>query len=86
MEIPETTCLEKAAILTYGKPLVKEITQLGAGPAIALRKVIPDLKIIGIGPGNTNSNHHSPNENLRIDDYIRSMKFIVAFLYNYSKK
>lgn len=86
MEIPETACLEKAALLAYNKPLVKEITQLGAGPAIALRRVIPDLKIIGIGPGNTNSNHHSPNENLKVDDYIRSMKFIVAFLYEYSNQ
>ena len=85
MEIPETECLEKAALTAYGKPLVKEVTQLGAGPAIAFRWVQPDLKIIGIGPGNTNGNHHAPDENMRIDDYIRSMKFTAAFLYEYGK-
>lgn len=85
MEIPETKCLENAALKAYGKPLVKEVTQLGAGPAIALRQVLPDLKIIGIGPANTNGNHHAPDENIRVEDYIKSMQFTTAFLFEYGK-
>lgn len=85
IQIPETPILEKAAQLVYGKPLIKEITQMGAGPAIALRWGKPGLKIIGIGPGNTNGNHHAPNENIRKEDYIKSMKMLVAFLYGYGE-
>lgn len=85
IQIPETALLEKAALQVYGKPLVKEITQLGGGPAIALRWVQPDLKIIGIGPGNTNANHHSPDENIRKEDYLKSMKMLAAFLLAYGE-
>lgn len=85
IQIPETALLEKAALQVYEKPLVKEITQLGGGPAIALRWVQPDLKIIGIGPGNTNANHHSPDENIRKEDYLKSMKMLAAFLFTYGE-
>lgn len=83
INIPETEILEQAALRVYGQPLVKEVTQLGGGPAIALRRVIPDLKIVGMGPANTNGNHHAPNENLRKSDLLLSMKMTAAFLYGY---
>ena len=46
IQIPETALLEKAALQVYGKPLVKEITQLGGGPAIALRWVQKSMKML----------------------------------------
>lgn len=79
--IKERKALEEAAQLVYGKSLVIEPTQLGAGPAIAVRRVWPELPVVGIGPGNNDGNHHAPNENLKVDDYMKAIKYVVAFLY-----
>lgn len=81
VNIQERAVLEETADLVYGKPLVLELSQLGAGPAIALRNAWKDIPIIGIGPGNNHGNHHAPNENLILDDYLKSVKHIIAFLY-----
>ena len=82
-DIPVKKQLEKAAELVYDKPLVIELTQLGAGPAIAFRRAWENLPIIGVGPGNTGSNHHAPNENLTIEDYKMAVKHMIAFLFTY---
>ncbi len=81
--IPEAELLTRAAAKVYDKPLVKELTQLGSGPAVILRRAWPNMPIIGAGPGNNGSNHHAPDENLSIEDYIRSIKFMIAFMYEY---
>ena len=76
----------QAAGKVYEKPMVVELTQLGAGPAYILRDVNPDLPIIGIGPGNTHSNHHAPNENLGVQDYKNAVKHIIALLLSYEEE
>ena len=81
LDIPERKILEESAGLVYEKPLVLEPSQLGAGPAIVFRNAWKDIPIIGIGPGNNGGNHHAPNENLRIDDYLKAIKHVIAFLY-----
>ena len=73
-----------AAAKVYEKPMVVELTQLGSGPACILRDVWPKLPIIGIGPGNTSSNHHAPNENLKLVDYKEAVKHMIAFLFSYA--
>lgn len=73
--------LENAAKKVYKKPLVKELTQLGAGPGYALRSVFPDLPIIAVGPANFSGSHHAPNENLKIEDYKNALKYTVALMY-----
>ena len=75
----------RAAEGVYEKPMVVELTQLGAGPACILRDINSELPIIGIGPGNTHSNHHAPNENLRVKDYKEAVKHIVALLLSYEE-
>ena len=75
----------QAAEKVYEKPMVVELTQLGAGPACILRDVNPALPIIGIGPGNTHSNHHAPNENLSVQDYKNAVKHIIALLLSYEE-
>lgn len=85
-DLPVTKQLEKAAEAAYEKKMVIELTQLGAGPAIAFRRAWEDLPIIGIGPGNTGSNHHAPDENLKVDDYIRAIKHMIAFLYEFGEE
>lgn len=49
--------LEEAAAIVYDKPLVIELAQQGAGPAMLFRKACPGVPIVGIGPGSTASAH-----------------------------
>jgi acetylornithine deacetylase/succinyl-diaminopimelate desuccinylase-like protein len=65
--------------------MVTELTQIGAGPAALFRDMWPDLPIVGFGPGNTDGNHHAPDENLRLDDYKKGIKFIIALFYSYAE-
>lgn len=83
VDIPFRARLSEAARKVYGMPMVTELSQLGAGPAIVFRKAWPDLPIVGFGPGNINGNHHAPDENLRIEDYFLSVKHIAALLLSY---
>lgn len=82
-DIPVTKQLCETAALVYDKPMVIELTQLGAGPAIAFRRAWPDIPIIGVGPANTGANHHAPDENITIDDYKKAVKHMIAFMLNY---
>ncbi len=81
VNIPERNMLEKTARQVYKKPLVIEPTQLGAGPAIAIRRAWADMPVVGIGPGNSSGNHHAPDENLIMEDYLLSIKHMIAFLF-----
>jgi acetylornithine deacetylase/succinyl-diaminopimelate desuccinylase-like protein len=83
INIPFKEQLVEAAAVVYGKPMVIELTQLGAGPAIVFKNACEDMPIVGIGPGNTNSNHHAPNENLTIEDYKNAVKHIIALMYTF---
>lgn len=83
VDIPFRARLAEAAGKVYGMPMVTELSQLGAGPAIAFRRAWPDLPVVGFGPGNTGGNHHAPNENLRIEDYFLAVKHVAALLLSY---
>lgn len=85
VNIPFTEQLKEASELAFGKPLVIEPLQLGPGPAYIFKQAWPDMPIVGIGPGNNSSNHHGPNENLRMEDYKKSVKQCIALLYTYEK-
>jgi acetylornithine deacetylase/succinyl-diaminopimelate desuccinylase-like protein len=80
LDTPFKQLITQAAQKVYEKPMIYEITQLGGGPGYAFQRAWPDMPIIGIGPANTGSNHHSPNENLNLDDYKKSIKLIIATL------
>lgn len=86
VNIPFTKQLKEASEIVYGKPLVIEPLQLGPGPAHVLKNVYPELPIVGIGPGNNGSNHHGPNENLKIEDYKNAVKQCIALLYTYENE
>ena len=86
LKTPAADVLDKASELVYHKPMMRELTQLGSGPAIVFRNAWPELPVIGVGPGNTASNHHAPNENLAIEDYFNSLKCMIAFLYEWGKE
>ncbi|MDR1965638.1 MAG: M20/M25/M40 family metallo-hydrolase [Synergistaceae bacterium] len=67
----------------FGKPMVVELTQLGAGPADVFRDAWPEIPIAGVGPSHPGGNHHSPDENLIIEDYRRAVKYLVALFCSY---
>lgn len=71
----------RSASQAYKEPLVIEPTQLGGGPAIYFHRAWPQLPIVGVGPGNTGGNHHSPDENMKLEDYRASIKHMIALMY-----
>lgn len=75
--------LTRAAALVYEKPLVIELAQLGGGPAGLFREAWPDIPIAGIGPANTGSSHHAPNENITLEHYKNAVKMVIALLFTY---
>lgn len=86
VEIPFTKQLRRASEIAFGKSLVIEPLQLGPGPAYIFKEAWPDLPIVGIGPGNNGSNHHGPNENLKMEDYKKAVKQCIALLYTYENE
>ena len=82
---PFRKVMEKAAAFVYDKPVVTEITQMGAGPAFIWRSVCPDLPILGMGPSNPSSNTHGQDENLKLEDYKNAVKYIIALLCLYGE-
>lgn len=82
-DIPLRKCLEECAALVYEDPLVIELAQLGAGPAMLFRQAWQNVPIVGIGPGNTGSAHHAPNENLYLEHYRKAVKMNIALMLNF---
>ena len=82
-DIPLKEALTRAAALVYEKPLVIELAQLGGGPAGLFREAWPDIPIAGIGPANTGSSHHAPNENITLEHYKNAVKMVIALLFTY---
>ena len=74
----------EAAKQVFDKPMVIELTQLGAGPASVIRDAWPKIPVIGFGPGNTDGNHHAPDENLKLEDYRKAVKYLIALFYSYA--
>jgi acetylornithine deacetylase/succinyl-diaminopimelate desuccinylase-like protein len=64
----------------YGsKPIVLP-TMAGTSPMYVIRKLMGVPAVSGGGVGYPESNAHSPNENIRINDFIKSIKFIAALI------
>ncbi|HWR12761.1 MAG TPA: M20/M25/M40 family metallo-hydrolase [Rectinemataceae bacterium] len=83
VDIPFRERVCEAAAKVYKEPMVIELTQLGGGPAIAIRNAWPEIPVVGFGPGNTGSNHHAPDENLKLLDYVEAVKHVAALLCSY---
>lgn len=86
VDIPFTERLRKASDISCNRSLVIEPLQLGPGPAYLFRNAWPEMPIVGIGPGNNHSNHHGPNENLKVEDYKKAVKQCIALLYTYDNE
>lgn len=84
VDIPFRARALQAASEVYEQPMIVELTQLGGGPADIVNDVWPDMPIVGFGPGNTEGNHHAPDENLRLEDYRNAVKYLIALFYSYA--
>lgn len=82
LDTPYKKIITDAACKVYDKPMISEVTSLGPGPGYAFQRAWPEMPNIGIGPANTGSNHHAPNENLNLDDYKKSIKLIISTLFS----
>lgn len=67
----------------YGKEPVVWPTAAGASPMYTIKNWLGIPVVSGGGVGNPKYGAHATNENIRISDYIRSIKFIASLLVNF---
>jgi acetylornithine deacetylase/succinyl-diaminopimelate desuccinylase-like protein len=65
-----------------GSPPVVLPTIGGSGPLVLFRDVL-GLPPVGVATYNHDSNQHSPNENIRLGDYFRSIRILAMVLARY---
>ena len=53
-----------------------------SGPLAIFKAALEDLPTIGAGTAYDGSNQHAPNENIRRDDFVRHVKFLVQLMRN----
>jgi acetylornithine deacetylase/succinyl-diaminopimelate desuccinylase-like protein len=75
----------RVAETLWDKPMVVELTQLGAGPADVFRDAWPQMPIAGVGPSHPGGNHHSPDENLIVEDYKKAIQYLIALFCSYEQ-
>lgn len=76
--------LTAAATEVYGAAPAIQITLAGTSPMEKICKY-ENIPVAMIGPGNTESAVHSPNEHIFIEDYILGIKMAVAVIDKFSK-
>jgi acetylornithine deacetylase/succinyl-diaminopimelate desuccinylase-like protein len=79
VDSPFVRLLDEAARLAYGQPLVVEPTAPGSSPMNLLGRAL-GFPIAGIGVAWPGSNHHAPDECIRLEDYRRGVKHAAAVL------
>jgi acetylornithine deacetylase/succinyl-diaminopimelate desuccinylase-like protein len=79
LDSPFVAMLREVAPLVYDKPLAIEPTAAGSSPMYVLGRLHP-MSMSSIGVGWPGGNVHAPNENLRLEDYRRGIKYMVAML------
>ena len=73
-----------AATEVYGAAPAIQITAAGTSPMEKVCKY-ENLPVAMIGPGNTESAVHSPNEHIFVEDYITGIKMVVATIDKFAK-
>ncbi len=76
--------LMEAATDVYGAEPAVQITLAGTSPMEKICKY-DNIPVAMIGPGNTESAVHSPNEHIFIEDYILGIKMVVATIEKFAK-
>lgn len=68
--------------LVYGVEPVIYPTMAGSGPMYLFTKTL-GLQTAGVGVGHFNSNTHSPNENIRVKDFLDGTKQVAMMMLNF---
>ncbi|MEM2141995.1 MAG: M20/M25/M40 family metallo-hydrolase, partial [Candidatus Thorarchaeota archaeon] len=68
---PFVEVVRKATTMAFGHEPIVHPTHPGSGPLYLFADYVP---MVSVGCGNFGSRVHSPNENITVDDFLRSMK------------
>jgi len=82
---PFVTRVVKTAKRIYGLKPVIWPTAAGTGPLYVIRNWLGIPVVSAGGAGYPGSRIHAPNENIRLKDYIRSIKYMVALINSYEE-
>ena len=82
---PFVTRVVKTAKRIYGLKPVIWPTAAGTGPLYVIRNWLGIPVVSAGGAGYPGSRIHAPNENIRLKDYIRSIKYMVALMNSYEE-
>lgn len=80
IEAPVAQAAIQAARVVYGQEPVVYPSMAGSGPMYPLSTALGIPAVSGVGVGHAKSRIHAPNENIRLKDYFRSVKFTGEFL------
>lgn len=64
----------------YGEEPVVHPTGIGSGPMYITQNWVGIPAVMGGGVRYIECNQHAPNENIRLDDYMRSVKFVATLI------
>jgi acetylornithine deacetylase/succinyl-diaminopimelate desuccinylase-like protein len=79
-DTPVALAAAKAASTVYGQEPVVYPSMAGSGPMYALSTELGIPAVSGVGVGHAQSRIHAPNENIKLEDYFRSIKFTGEFI------
>ena len=77
---PVALAAAKAASIVYGQEPVVYPSMAGSGPMYPLSMALGIPAVSGVGVGHAQSRIHAPNENISLEDYLRSIKFTGEFI------
>jgi len=72
----------KTAEKVYGQKAVVYPTSAGSGPMHLFRNLL-GYPVVSVGCGHPEANGHAPNENLRIDSFVKGTKFMAAIMQDF---
>jgi acetylornithine deacetylase/succinyl-diaminopimelate desuccinylase-like protein len=67
----------------YGSDPIVWPTHPGSSPMYLIRNWVGSSVVMAGGPGYYGHSNHAPNENMRISDYVKAIKFIVTLMSSY---
>jgi len=74
----------KAAEKVYAKKAVVYLTSEASGPMHLFLNFL-GCPVVSVGCSHPDSREHAPNENIKVEDFIKGTKFMAAILHNFGK-